>query len=227
MFDYAKLVCSSRECMEDVDEIISVYSEIIKPIVKSTRVKVELRSEAQPIIFSIDENTLRDIVESIKAQAKSRGIDFGDIRLDAIRSIDIQEAQSIVSFIARRVLYESLRDKHLDLRHLSGRCPICGLYPILGLFKRERGEVFSRDVIELRCLCGYSYALDQYVCPVCGNSDKKLFNLYIIGEVTYRVCTRCNHTLGVIREFRDIDLDLLTLIVAYGLILLSKSLSGT
>ncbi|MEM1777629.1 MAG: hypothetical protein QXY00_06220, partial [Acidilobaceae archaeon] len=59
------------------------------------------------------------------------------------------------------------------------------------------------------------------------NSDKKLFNLYIIGEVTYRVCTRCKHTLGVIREFRDIDLDLLTLIVAYGLILLSKSLSGT
>jgi len=224
--DYAALVCHTEDCRSELGEVLEAYRELLEAARALANVEVEIDYSSRPLIRGV--RGLGVLLSRLASILRDAGF---DIDLEGVRLEDVLEgrsaAHSLLSLIARRLFYDKVKGKLEGVSWSNGRCPVCGMKPVLGVVRREKGEIFSRDVLELRCTCGYSGSYDMLKCPSCGAEGRAAFDYYIAGRVTYRVCRRCGHILGLVSETPVADWDLIAVAVLYGAVRVLESVSQT
>lgn len=165
-----------------------------------------------PLISKI--SNMEELISAAREELGKRGVEVGEVSKEAIVRGEVEGEGGLLSLAIRRALYKKVKDS-LPQDAPASPCPVCGLYPIAGVLKRVKGAIFSVDVLELLCLCGYSTLYEQFHCPVCGNKDKQAFDLYIAGNVTYRACKRCGHVVGIVKE--EVEKERLPIAIAYSI----------
>lgn len=184
--------------------------EEIEVIASSLQALVKVELSGYPIISNV--SNMEELISAAKQELERRGIEVEGVSKEAIVRGEAEGTGGLLSLVIRRALYKKVKGS-LPPDAPASPCPVCGLYPIAGVLKRVKGAIFSMDVVELHCLCGYSATIEQFHCPVCGNRDKQAFDLYVAGDVTYRACMRCGHVIGIAKE--GVEGERLPIAIAY------------
>ncbi|MCX8196566.1 MAG: hypothetical protein N3F67_05800 [Acidilobaceae archaeon] len=206
----SKRVCRERECEEELEELLKAFDEI-DAIASSLQALVKVEPSSYPLISNVN---MEELISAAKQELERRGIDVGGVSKEAIVRGEAEGAGGLLSLVIRRALYKRVKGS-LPPDAPAFPCPVCGLYPIAGVMKRVKGAIFSMDVVELHCLCGYSTTVEQFHCPVCGNKDKQAFDLYVAGDITYRACIKCGHVIGIAKE--EVEGEKLPIAIAYSI----------
>lgn len=88
----------------------------------------------------------------------------------------------------------------------KGYCPICGSQPLIGVLRKEEGDLF------LYCsCCGFEWRYKRMVCPFCGHEENEKHKYFYLEKagLAYRVdiCDMCKKYLKII-DTRKITYDL-------------------
>lgn len=220
--DYASLVCSSEDCVAEVREVVEAYRELLEILGELRGYKLKLEHSRTPLIEGA-EGELRSLLDEITSKLREKGLEVVEVRLK--NTPGGGGLEDLLAMLVRRVFYEIVSDRVQGLNWVNGRCPVCGLKPLVGIVKREKGEIFSRDVLELRCVCGFTREYDMLECPSCRVRGRSNFEYMLLGRVTYRICRNCGHIIGLISDIPQADKDLLTITVLYGIPIVLNSIS--
>ncbi len=214
---YVNLLCSTEDCRRELEEVLSAFAELVGSVRGLKLPDVDVDPSRLPLLVNGVRGGLEGVLGVVKDILRRHGVDVDNIDLrDVIEGFPEGE-RALVSMLFKRVFYEIVRGKGLRLRWVNGRCPVCGSLPILAIVRREKGEIFSRDVLYLRCTCGFMESYEYFECPSCGVKGRDAFEYSVVGELIYRTCSKCGHIIGVVRDSPSLDLDLVAVVVMFGL----------
>jgi len=209
----ARLACGSdKGCYEDLEEVLELYRELHRAI-EGADVRVEFDPTGYPLIERIRDRDRAELARKAIEIMRSVGLETSGSAQDYREGEGDQGA--VASYIYRRLLYRASREKVSGLRWEEGRCPVCGLTPIAGISKKVSQGFYARTVLELRCLCGFSWDYDLFRCPSCGNRDRAGFEVIVVGGVSINRCKQCGHIVGVIPEAPGLERDLAHIAVSH------------
>lgn len=211
----AKILCGSNdECLRELEEVLKLYRDL-HVASEDIDVNVDFDRKTYPLIKSIKD--LRPLARGVVDVMKKLNIEMDEdsvLRYIAGES-DIDERGSIALYIYRRLFYRAVRKRQGDILWDGDRCPICGLAPLAGTAKKVSHGIYARTVLELRCLCGYSWDYDLFRCPACGNRDRSKFEVLILNGINIHRCMVCGHIVGVINDSPYVDRELIHIAVSY------------
>jgi DNA-directed RNA polymerase subunit RPC12/RpoP len=217
--NYVNLVCSTEDCRGELEEVLSAFAELLSDIRGFKLPDVDVDPNRVPLLVTGGvRRGLEEILKIVKDILGKREFNVDSISLHDVIEASLEEERFLASILFKRILYEAVRGRGFKMSWVNGRCPICGSLPILAVVRRERGDIFSRDVLYLRCICGFTESYEYFKCPSCGVSGRDAFEYNVVGEVVYRTCSRCGHAVGILRDGPSLDLDLAMLVVVYGLV---------
>lgn len=219
---YVDLLCSTEDCRSELEEVLRVFVELLDDVKELRLPELDVDPSRLPLLAGGVRGGLEGVLEIVKDIFRRHELDVGYVSIRDVMEGSLEGERALVSMLFKRALYEVVRGKDLRLQWVNGRCPVCGSLPILAIVRRERGEIFSRDVLYLRCTCGFTESYEHFKCPSCGVRGRDAFEYNIVGEITYRTCSRCGHTIGILKDNPNLDLDLIMLVVMYGLVALAK-----
>ncbi|MDM7275464.1 MAG: hypothetical protein P3X22_005020 [Thermoprotei archaeon] len=214
----AKIPCGSNtECYMDLKEYLELYAQLHE-LIDSINIEVEVERGKYPLMEGVKnvEEVAGKTAEVLKAVGV--GIDEAEI-IDSVRNISGRsELGHLASYVFRRIAFRGLRNKMGSPTWISGRCPVCGLTPITGIYRKVPHEFYTQTKLELYCLCGFSLEHTPFNCPSCGNSDRSRFEVLLLNKVKIQRCMSCGHMIAIIDEDPFIFKDLAHVIAAYSIV---------
>ncbi len=215
MNDMAKILCGSDDdCSRELGEVLRLYRDLHRAV-EDVDVNVDFNRKAFPLISSIsDPRPLARGVAEIMRRLNIE-IDEDSVLKYITGQADIDERGSIVLYIYRKLFYRAVRKRLGDMMWDRDRCPICGLAPIAGIAKKVSHSIYARTVLELRCLCGYSWDYDLFRCPACDNRDRSKFEVLILNGIIIYKCIACSHMVGAVNDSPYIDRELVHVSISY------------
>jgi hypothetical protein len=215
MNDMAKILCGSDDdCLRELGEVLKLYRDL-HGAGEDIDISVDFDRKVFPLISSIsDPRLLAKGVAKVMRRLNIE-IDEDSVLKYITGEAGIDERGSIALYIYRRLFYRAVRKRLGDVMWDRDRCPICGLAPIAGIAKKVSHGIYARTVLELRCLCGYSWDYDLFRCPACGNRDRSKFEVLILSGINIHKCIACGHIVGVVSDSPYIDRELIHIAISY------------
>ncbi len=219
----AQMVCPDEECAMELKEILGAYSDIEKSIASVSFKPRFVKDE--PVYLENLEN-IDELLALALDVLSGNGVevDRSKVTPEVLKKGFPQDPElALLSYVARRILYESLVGRVEGIEWSGGRCPVCGLVPSAAVQLERQGWIYSQTALVLACLCGYSWEYESFKCPACGASGRESFDVYIQGQVVYYKCRKCGHILGTVRTSGESSEKGLAVAVNYGVVRLILS----
>ncbi|MEM1597300.1 MAG: formate dehydrogenase accessory protein FdhE [Pyrobaculum sp.] len=152
-----------------------------------------------------------DLLREVEAIASAAPVEYDSAFLQP-PLIKYKEGEELETY--RRAIYLSRKYGDVFKGWRGDFCPICGLRPVLFIFREVDVGTYSKKVRYAKCSCGFTWEYGVYKCPNCGVVGKENFTTYIKNCFIFYKCNNCNFTFVEITKDVDKKTELLARIAA-------------